>query len=65
MHIDGPHGGNGADRLDHMADHVDDGQVDDGPVITHIQMLCYYWMDGPACGWNDSSPLISSVTPLS
>lgn len=27
-----PHGGNGTDRLDHMADHVDDGQVDDGPV---------------------------------
>lgn len=27
-----PHGGDGADRLDHMADHVDDGQVDDGPV---------------------------------
>lgn len=32
MHIGVAHGGNGADRLDHMADHVDDGQVDDGPV---------------------------------
>lgn len=27
-----PNGGDGADRLDHMADHVDNGQVDDGPV---------------------------------
>lgn len=27
-----PHSGDGTDRLDHVADHVDDGQVDDGPV---------------------------------
>lgn len=32
MQIGVAHGGNGPDRLDHMADHVDDGQVDDGPV---------------------------------
>lgn len=32
VHIGVPHSGDGSDRLDHMADHVDDGQVDDGPV---------------------------------
>lgn len=25
------HCGNGTDRFNHVADHVDDGQVDDGP----------------------------------
>lgn len=32
-HVDvfASHCGNGTDRFDHMADDVDDGQVDDGP----------------------------------
>ena len=28
------HSGNGSDRLDHMANHINNGQVDDGPVET-------------------------------
>lgn len=45
MQLRVPHGRNGPDGLDHMADHVDDGQVDDGPaeqqtVITRPPRLC-------------------------
>lgn len=32
VHAAAAHGGDGSDRLHHMADDVDDGQVDDGPV---------------------------------
>lgn len=32
VHVAAPHTGDGSDRLDHVADHVDDGEVDDGPV---------------------------------
>lgn len=32
VHIAVSHSGNGSNRLDHMADHIDNGQVDDGPV---------------------------------
>ena len=31
VHRGVPHGGNRPDRLDHMADDVHDGQVDDSP----------------------------------
>jgi len=31
VHVGGSHDGNGSDRLHHVADHVDHGQVDDGP----------------------------------
>lgn len=33
------HGGNGSNRLDHMADHIYNGQVDDGPVGSKL-WLC-------------------------
>lgn len=36
VHIGVPHSGNGTDRLDHMADHIDNGQVDYGPVESKV-----------------------------
>lgn len=39
MDISVPHRGNGADGLHHMADDVDDGQVDDGPVGSRRRLL--------------------------
>lgn len=38
VHIGVPHSGDGSDRLDHMADHVDDGQVDDGPAESTLSL---------------------------
>lgn len=41
LHVDvfASHQGNGADGFHHMADHVDDGQVDDGPVGSRRWLL--------------------------
>lgn len=41
LHVDifVSHRGNGADGFHHMADHVDDGEVDDGPVGSRRRLL--------------------------
>lgn len=70
MQIGVAHGGNGPDRLDHMADHVDDGQVDDGPVDDKLSLhavrdalLFVNRMRGAReRGHADSSPQIGGVT---
>lgn len=41
MHFFVSDGGNGSDRLDHVADHVENGQVDDGPVGNKLGLFTF------------------------
>lgn len=41
VHIGVSHSGNGSHRLDHMADHIDNGQVDDGPVESKLWLRTF------------------------
>lgn len=70
VHLGVAHGGDGTDRLDHMADHVDDGQVDDGPVDNKqsLDAVGHAPQSSGLCrilrnrGYTDSSPRAGGVT---
>lgn len=60
-HVHGavPHSGNGSNRLDHMADHIDNGEVDDGPVgskdcdYVHSELRCCYYTSVCVYVWSE------------